>query len=131
MGRKYKIHESDYPYFLTFTIVGWIDLFTRRCYADLMVESLQHCQENKGLKVGGWCIMSSHLHLILYTEDNQPLEGIIRDLKAYTAKEIWKTLNNNDQESRKRWISGMMKKEIEYSSRNSTFQVWMQHNHPI
>ena len=30
MSEKYKMHEQEKAYFLTMTIVGWIDIFTRK-----------------------------------------------------------------------------------------------------
>lgn len=33
------------------TIVDWIDLFTRECYVNILVESIKYCQKNKGLEV--------------------------------------------------------------------------------
>jgi REP element-mobilizing transposase RayT len=30
----------------------------------MIIESLKFCQEEKGLLLHGWCIMSNHIHLI-------------------------------------------------------------------
>jgi putative transposase len=64
MSDKYKIREEDKAYFLTMTVVNWIDAFTRKNHKMAIVDSLKYCQENKGLNIYGWCLMSSHLHLI-------------------------------------------------------------------
>jgi putative transposase len=50
MGRKYKFHENDLLYFVSFATVQWIDVFTRRLYYDIIVDSLKYCIENKGLE---------------------------------------------------------------------------------
>ena len=42
-------------------IVDWIDVFTRRELADIIVDSLNYCIEKKGLEVYVWCLMPSHL----------------------------------------------------------------------
>lgn len=34
-------------YFITLTIVDWVDIFTRRVYFDLIVENLSFCQNQK------------------------------------------------------------------------------------
>ena len=31
-------------YYVSFTVVGWVDVFTRSKYRDILIESLQHCQ---------------------------------------------------------------------------------------
>jgi len=50
MARKgYIIGDQQAMYYLTFTVVGWIDIFTRQSYRDIMIESFKHCQQSKGL----------------------------------------------------------------------------------
>jgi putative transposase len=55
MSDKYKITEKDRPYFITMTVVGWIDVFTRKNHKLVIVDSLKYCQEHKGLEIYGWC----------------------------------------------------------------------------
>ncbi|HEX8546512.1 MAG TPA: transposase [Cytophagaceae bacterium] len=59
MRDQYAIH------FLTFAVVEWVDVFARSIYSDIIVESLGYCQQNKGLNIHAWCIMSNHIHLIV------------------------------------------------------------------
>ena len=49
MSRKYKFHDPEGLYFISFATVGWIDVLTRPDYKDIIVDSLRYCQENKGL----------------------------------------------------------------------------------
>lgn len=49
MSSKYKAGEEAIPHFVTFTIVGWVDIFSRERNKEIMVESLQFCTENIGL----------------------------------------------------------------------------------
>ena len=64
MSRKYKFHDNDKIYFVSFAVINWIDLFIRNVYKDVVVDSLRFCQKEKGLELYGWCIMTSHVHLI-------------------------------------------------------------------
>jgi len=32
MSSKYKVGEDALPPFVTFTVVGWIDVFSKECY---------------------------------------------------------------------------------------------------
>jgi REP element-mobilizing transposase RayT len=66
---KYKITEKDRPYYLTLTVVGWIDVFTKPNHKAVITEPLNYCQQNKGLEIYGWCLMSNHLHLIAKASD--------------------------------------------------------------
>ena len=62
MARKYAIRDQEAIYFVTFTVVNWIDLFIRDEYREIILRSLKYCQENKGLIVHAYCIMTSHVH---------------------------------------------------------------------
>jgi len=64
MSTGYKIAEKDGLYYLTFQIVGWVDIFTRQVYRDIAIESLKYCQQNKGLCIFAYVIMSNHIHLL-------------------------------------------------------------------
>ncbi|MFT5021048.1 MAG: putative transposase, partial [Polaribacter sp.] len=34
-------------------VVGWIDVFTREKYVEILYDSIRYCQMNKGLEVFG------------------------------------------------------------------------------
>ncbi|MCE9540557.1 MAG: transposase [Bacteroidetes bacterium] len=63
------------------TVVDWIDVFTRKNNKMEIIESLKYCQKQKVLKIFAWCLMPSHLHLIIRAEDDNKLSDILRDLK--------------------------------------------------
>ena len=54
----YKIRDQYAVHFITFAVVEWVDVFARRTYADIVIQSLLYCLNKKGLKLHGWCIMS-------------------------------------------------------------------------
>ncbi|GAK96717.1 transposase and inactivonated derivonativones [Nonlabens tegetincola] len=85
MSEKYKVRDQDENYFLTLTVVQWIDLFTRDRYIHIFEDALNYCIEEKGLVVFAYVIMPSHIHMIVGTK-NKPINDIIRDLKKYTSK---------------------------------------------
>lgn len=61
MTRKgYIIHDQQAIYYMTFTVVGWIDVFSRQQYRDIIIESLKYCQAHKGLHLHAYVIMSNH-----------------------------------------------------------------------
>ncbi len=65
MSRKYKVRDQDKLHFVTFTVIQWLDVFIRREYKDILLDSIRYCQQHKGLEVWAYCIMSSHAHWIL------------------------------------------------------------------
>jgi REP element-mobilizing transposase RayT len=64
MSRKHKFLNPEGLYFVSFAVVYWLDVFTRNEYKDILVENLKYCQENKGMEIIAWCIMTNHVHLI-------------------------------------------------------------------
>lgn len=89
MGESFQISDQFQPYFLTFTVVGWADVFTRKEYRDLVLESLKYCRENKGLLLYAYVIMTNHIHCIMQSETGT-LSKIIRDFKRHTASKNYK-----------------------------------------
>ena len=67
MSRKYKFHNPQGIYLVTFATVNWIDVFTRCEYKDILISSINYCVEQKGLNVYAWVIMSNHVHLLVST----------------------------------------------------------------
>ena len=47
MSRNYKFHNPESPYFISFAVVDWIDVFTRNEYKDIIIDSLHYCQKEK------------------------------------------------------------------------------------
>lgn len=129
MSEKYKITDPEGTYFITMTIVYWIDLFTRKEFKHIITDNLEYCQKNKGLVIHAWCIMPSHLHLIISSK-NKALPDILRDFKKHTNYEIIK-LTKNMNESRKEWLLRAFQKAGEKLTRIKHYKVWQDGNHPI
>ena len=130
MSRKYKFRDPDTLYFVSVATVEWIDLFIRPEYAQIVMDSIRYCQENKGLELYAWCLMTSHVHLIMGTHD-RPLEDILRDLKSFTSRRLKEELYRHPGESRRSWISGMLECAGRENGNNRCWQLWQQHNQPI
>ena len=127
----HKITNQHCLHFITPTIVGWLDVFTRRRYKDIIVESLNFCIKNKGLNVHAYVIMSNHLHLIVSAQDGHELSDIIRDFKRHTSKKIIATIIENAKESRQVWLLKIMKYFAKYNSNNTNYQFWKRDNYPV
>ena len=67
-GQKQNL-KSDKAYFITMTVVGWVDVFTRKNHRDAIIESLKYCQKEKGLIIFAYVVMSNHIHMIVHTND--------------------------------------------------------------
>lgn len=129
---RYKILDQNGLNFLTFTVVEWIDLFSRRVYKDIIIDSLRHCQQEKGLVVFGYVIMSNHVHAILHTEEPAGLSWIIQRFKSYTASQILKYIKDKrNPESRRDWLLNHFAFNARKNRTHSQHQIWQRDNHPI
>jgi putative transposase len=131
MSTKYKIRDQQQLYFLTFAVVRWVDVFTRREYKDLLLESLRYCQQHKGLELYAYVIMPNHVHLIAGVAEGGNLSGVMRDLKKFTSSAILKAIRENPQESRREWMLWLFRSEGQHNPNNTHYQFWQQDNHPI
>lgn len=85
MSRNHKFHNPEDLYFISFAVVGWLNVFTRNEYKDLFLESLEFCQKKKGLEIHAWCIMTNHVNLVFRSVNGQNPELLIGDLKRFTS----------------------------------------------
>ena len=111
----YKIRNQAAVHFITFAVVEWIDVFTRKAYRDNVLESIRHCQDKKGLLLHAWCIMSNHLHLIVSAKESN-LSDILRDFKKFTSKQIIKAIQDNEYESRKTWMLNYLRRQVKQTA---------------
>ena len=130
MSRKYKFADNAKLYFVSFAVVNWIDVFIRNEYKEILLSSLHFCQKEKEMELYAWCIMTSHVHLIIGTSRN-PLQNIMRDLKRHTSEELHKAIEKNDRESRREWMLWMMKRSAKKYNIKSGFQLWQSESHPV
>jgi len=131
MPKAFKFNNPDGIYFVTFTAVDWIDIFTRPVYKEIIVDSLTYSIENKGLIVYAWVIMSNHMHMIISAQDNYKLSSIVRDFKKFTSKRIIEEVQTNPLESRKNWMLWLFKSHGEANSNNENYQFWVQDYHGV
>jgi len=114
--------ENNKNYFLTLTVKDWVDIFTRLCYVEIIIESIKYCQLKKGLDIYAYVIMPTHIHLLAGTDGN--LSDILRDMKGYTSRMILREIKENPSESRREWL-------LERFITSTGFQFWQEGNYPI
>ncbi len=127
MSNAYKIVPGK-AYFLTLTVIDWVDVFTRKNHKLKIVESLEYCQKHKGLELYAWCLMPSHLHMIASGAGDTHLSDILRDFKKYTSKQIVKQILE-EPESRREWMINRFAYAGNKNSKIKDFQFWQEGNH--
>ena len=89
---------------------------------------LSKAQRPRGLC---YCVMSSHVHMLIARHGKQNLEGVIRDIKKYTSSKIIETIQNNPQESRRELLIWLFARAGSRNPNNKHYQFWQQHSQPI
>ena len=131
MSSRYKVHDDQMPYFVTSTVIGWIDALSREVYKEIVCKSLKHCMDEKGLRLHAWVIMPNHFHLIISAAPGFRLSNIMRDLKKFTSKRIVAEIAENPEESRKKWMLNMFEYAGKNNNSNEEYQFWQQDYHPV
>lgn len=124
MSSKYKFHNPEGVYFISFAVQGWVDVFTRNEYKNIIIDNLSYCQKNKGLELFAWCLMTNHIHLIARASEGNTLPNILRDFKKFTSKQVVKAITENERESRKEWLLQQFKSA-------DGIRFWRRDNRPI
>jgi putative transposase len=130
MSFKYKSNNPHGIYFITTTIVDWVDLFTRPEYKIIITDSLNYCISSKGLKVYAWVLMSNHIHLIAAGNEQNSIADIIRDFKKFTSKKLFQAIQN-ENESRRQWLYKKFLYAGKVDSKNTMIKIWQDGYHPI
>jgi REP element-mobilizing transposase RayT len=113
MPYEYRVKDQYGLYFITNTVHQWVDVFTRKEYVDILLESLCFCQKEKGLKIYAWVVMSNHIHLIIQS-DTVPLSDILRDFKRFTATAIIRAIEKIQKKVEKDGCFGYSRKRTKF-----------------
>lgn len=129
-SENYRIGNQNAIYFLTFTVTDWVDVFIRSNYKNIIVNSLEFCRKNKGLKLYAWCLMTNHIHLVCSIDEPSKMSDFLRDYKKHTAKEILAEIELSI-ESRKDWMLYRFEYAGKFDNRIMNYRFWQDTSHPI
>jgi putative transposase len=128
----YRIRDQFETHFVTFTVVGWADLFTRKGCRDILIDNFRYCIHHKGLLLYGYVIMSNHVHAIMRADEGtNGLSFLIRDYKSYTSKQLSNWILESNLESRRDWMLNIFRQYGYISGKVDLFQIWTNDNHPM
>ena len=75
-------------YFITSTVVGFINVFDHTPAGNVFVECLRFCQKRGDFTLLAWVLMPNHFHLVIKRAENKSISELIGNLKRYTARQI-------------------------------------------
>ena len=123
MSVAYRIHDQSKIYFVTLTIVKWLDVLSRNNQKMIIIDSLEYSQSNKSLDIYAYCIMSNHIHLIVGANGKFLLSDILRDFKKFTSRQIIKNIIEYNESRREIFLSAF-KKEGRMNYNQQNYKVW-------
>jgi REP element-mobilizing transposase RayT len=120
---RYRIFETEYPYFLTDTVVAWLPIFTQPSFVQIVLDSWRFLQRERGVRIFGYVILENHLHWIASAED---LPARIAQFKSFTARRIV-------DEMLRRGFATLLEELRYFKLRHKLdqdFQLWQEGSHP-
>ena len=123
MRSRYRVHDSNYAYFVTFTVVEWLPIFTTSSCCEILVKSLLYCREHKGLEIYAWVILDNHFHAVLAAPE---LAGTLTDLKRFTARALLAQIKVEKRE----WLINQLAYYCAAHKTWSEHQIWQEGSHP-
>jgi len=103
MGTDNHTQGKQACYFITFNTVDWVDVFIRPVYKQVIVHTLNHFIDNKGLIVHAWCLMTNHLHMVIQAKEGHVIAEIEKEFKSFTTTKILEAIDT-EPEARKEWM---------------------------
>lgn len=123
LSHEKPIIPIDSSYFLTLNTVDKIDVFVRPAYKHVIADALNYFIESQGLIVYSWCLMTSHLHLIVRTREATAPAYFERDFKKYTTPIILKTIEM-EMDFRREWMMQHFEDYGKPLRRIEKFHLW-------
>ena len=114
---RYKIFETEYPYFITSNVVDGYPRFSNPLAAEIILRGLTFLQDRQNTTLCAYMIMENHIHFIAQSIE---LPKHLRAFKSWTAREI---INQFTQEGHTRQLA-KLKQAKRQSHIDSDYQVW-------
>jgi putative transposase len=129
-SEKNLFPEKQACYFLTFNTVDWVDIFIRPVYKQIIVHSLNHFIDHKGLVVYAWCLMTNHLHLLAQAKENCVIAEIEKEYKSFTTQKILEAIDT-EPDIRKAWLLKRFENFGNMLGLLKKFHVWQNSSNPV
>lgn len=120
---RYRFGDDAYPYFMTWTIVGWLPIFTRQESTKIIYDSWRFLQLEREFQLLGYVILENHVHLIA-TAPN--LAAAVKCSKSFTALRIVELLKKRNARQLLRGLAALKLP----NKKQSEHQVWQEGSHP-
>ena len=120
---RYRVHETEFSYFLTCTVVGWLPVFTRPECVAIVLNSWKFLQEKNRITLYGYVVLENHVHFIAKCEK---LATEVGDFKSFTARTIIDLLQARGESA----LLAQLAHEKALHKADRHYQLWQEGSHP-
>ncbi|MDD3647679.1 MAG: transposase [Candidatus Dojkabacteria bacterium] len=114
---------KDRCYFITITVVDWIDIFTFESYFLLLISILKYYQLHNKLRLYGYVFMTNHIHLIAQCSD---MVKFLKGFKSFSTMQV-KLLIKQDN---RLYLKNLILK-AKLNQRREKYSIWNYKNWPV
>ncbi|HTD93631.1 MAG TPA: hypothetical protein VK644_07465 [Chitinophagaceae bacterium] len=125
-----KNPERQACYFITFNTVDWVDVFIRPVYKQVIVHTLNHFIEHKGLIVYSWCLMTNHLQLVVQAREGHVIAEIEKEFKSFTTTKILEAISTEPQ-VRRNWMLKRFANFGDMLGLMKKYHIWQTSSSPL
>jgi putative transposase len=113
---------------MCFQTVDCVDVFIRPVYKQVIVHTLNHFIETKGLNVYAWCLMTHHLDLLIQAPSPEAITALEKEYKAFTTTKILEAIDT-EPAIRKEWM--LKRFENSVLSFSKKYHLWQESKAPL
>jgi REP element-mobilizing transposase RayT len=120
---RYRIYETEHPYFMTCTVVAWLPIVSNPALPEIVLDSWRFLQTERDVRIFGYVLLENHLHWIASGDE---LSERIGQFKSFTARKIidWLVAAG----------SKTLLAELQYfklrNKIDQVYQLWQEGSHP-
>jgi putative transposase len=87
---RFRIVEGIGAYFVTFSVINWLQVFVKEEPVNLLLDNLVYCIEHKNLRINAYVVMPDHFHAILLDADfdNMNLQTTLNNFRKFTGRKL-------------------------------------------
>jgi len=123
MRSRYKSIYTGNPYFITSSIVNWVEIFTSDKYFRILIDAIKYNRDKRNLEISAYVLMKNHFHLICRSDK---LANAVSSIKSYSAKKIIQQLKEDNRFN----ILKLFEQNKLPSKKDRQYQIWQEGFHP-
>lgn len=123
MRSRNKVYNSRGVYFITSTVVNWLDIFDNEEKFLILVDCINYNIQNKNFKVHAYVLMKNHFHMICSGEE---ISNSIGSIKSFSAKKLLEKIQKENNEE----FLNIFKEEKKKFKTDREFQFWQEGFYP-